>query len=106
MNVHHLSLYVTCADVQEAEIIARTLLQERLIACANIQPQTRSLYHWEGALQEDEETTLIMKTGKGHIETVIERIRALHSYDCPCIVAHPIVYGNEDYLNWIDAQLG
>lgn len=104
MQIHYLSVYVPCADVDEARQIAAALLREKRIACANIQERVTSLYAWEGELQEEQESVLIMKTGKAHIETVIERIRALHSYDCPCILALPILYGNEDYLNWIDAQ--
>lgn len=104
MNVHYLSIYVTCKNVEEAKYIACQLLEEKLIACANISEKVTSLYRWEGQLQEETEAVAMMKTGKGHVETVIERIKALHSYDCPCIAALPILYGNEDYLDWIDVQ--
>ena len=106
MNFHHLTLYVTCKDNEEATAIARTLIEEKLIACANITKDKTSIYQWEGEIKENTESALMLKTSKGHVETIIERIKALHSYDCPCIVAWPIVYGNEDYLNWIEAETG
>lgn len=104
MNAHYVSIYVTCKNAEEAKKIAHSLLQERLIACANISEKVISVYEWQGEIHEDEESVVMMKTGKAHVETVIERIKALHSYDCPCIVALPILYGDGDYLNWIDMQ--
>lgn len=104
MNFHHVSLYVTCANRQEARSIAHSLVAEKLIACANIVEGVTALYHWMGELQEDHEVALLAKTSKAHVETVIERIKALHSYETPCIVAWPIVYGDRDYLDWIDAR--
>jgi periplasmic divalent cation tolerance protein len=101
VNFHHVSIYVTCASREEARNIVHTLLNEKLIACANITENVTSVYRWMGDIQSDTEASFIAKTSKAHVETVIERIKALHSYDCPCITAWPIVYGNVDYLDWM-----
>ena len=96
--------YVTCPSRDEALAIARTLLDERLIACANILPGMVSLYRWEGAVQQAEEVVLILKTGPDLCEQVAARVRALHSYTCPCVAVLPVTGGNPDYLAWIQAK--
>ena len=64
----------------------------------------RSLYWWDGAVQEDGETVLIAKTTEAQLDKLIARVKALHSYDCPCIVALPMVGGHTDFLAWIAAE--
>lgn len=99
-------LYVTASDVQEAAKIARTLVEERLVACANVLGAVRSFYRWEGEIQDDEEAVLIAKTGAERVEEATARIKALHSYDVPCVVAVPLVGGNEEFLTWIASETG
>jgi periplasmic divalent cation tolerance protein len=99
-------LYVTASDVQEAAKIARTLVKERLVACANVLGAVRSFYRWEGEIQDDEEAVLIAKTGAERVEETTARIKALHSYDVPCVVAVPLVGGNEEFLTWIASETG
>jgi periplasmic divalent cation tolerance protein len=96
--------YVTCPDRGQALAIARRLIDERLIACANILPGMVSLYRWEGEVHEAEEVVLVLKTGTPLIERVTERVRALHSYTCPCVAVLPVTGGNPDYLAWIEAE--
>lgn len=98
------SVYVTTGSLEEARAIGSLLVRERLAACANIFPKMTSVYWWDDDVQTDTETVLILKTRTDHLELLSERVRASHSYDCPCVVAWPIVGGNPDYLDWIAAE--
>jgi periplasmic divalent cation tolerance protein len=93
--------YVTAGSRDEALSIGRTVVQERLAACANVVDGMTSIYWWQGALEQAVEAMLILKTRAELVERLIERIRQLHSYDCPCVVALPVAAGNPDYLDWI-----
>ena len=95
------SVYVTVSNPAEAEEIARALVGERLVACANVQSGVWSLYWWQGKVQSDSEAALTLKTRAGKLDAVVERVKTLHSYECPCIVATPIVAGTSDFLDWI-----
>jgi periplasmic divalent cation tolerance protein len=95
------TVYVTTADESEADTIAGVLLEENLIACANVLPGMTSHYRWEGQVRHDREVAMLLKTRMVLAETVTTRIKALHSYDCPCIVVWPIAGGNTQFLNWI-----
>jgi periplasmic divalent cation tolerance protein len=97
-------IYVTTKNAEEAEGIGNALLEERLVACANIFPAIRSMYRWKGAIERESEAVLIAKTKDTLVDKVIDRVRALHSYETPCIVAIPIVNGNPAYLRWIDDE--
>jgi len=97
-------IYVTTETEDEAKSIARALVGERLAACANILGTITSVFWWEGEVQDDSEVSLILKTRKDLVERVAERIEALHSYDCPCVVALPIEAGNLAFLSWIDEE--
>lgn len=97
-------LYVTCANADEAETIARTLVSERLAACANILGPVRSFYWWEGQVQNDAEVAMVLKTRQALVDAATRRIVALHSYTCPCVVALDIQGGNPDFLAWIATE--
>ena len=97
-------IYITTGSRDEALLIARELVEGRLCACANILAGTTSLYHWEGKVCEDDEVSLILKTRDDLVERLVEKVRDLHSYDCPCVVSLPIHGGNADFLDWIDAE--
>lgn len=97
-------IYVTASSRDEAATIGRTVVEERLAACANVLGEISSFYWWEGAVQEDTEVSLILKTRTALVDTLVERVRALHSYDCPCVVALPIQAGNPAFLQWIEDE--
>ncbi len=94
-------VYVTTKDADAARAIAKTVVGERLAACANILGAVESIYWWQGELCEGAEVALVLKTSDRCKESLINRIKALHSYDCPCIVCLPIADGNRDFLDWI-----
>ena len=97
-------IYVSAGSEQEALTIARTLVEERLAACANLIPKIRSIYRWEGKICDESECYLIVKTRQGLFQSIQERIKALHSYDVPEIIALPIVEGLDSYLRWINDE--
>jgi periplasmic divalent cation tolerance protein len=97
-------VYMTTADAAEAERIGRALVEERLAACVNILEGMRSLYWWQGNLEEGHEAVLIAKTRDGLVDALTERVRALHSYECPCVVSLPITGGHGAFLGWIESE--
>jgi periplasmic divalent cation tolerance protein len=97
-------LYVTTEKLDEAWHIGQSLVTERLAACANVLPGMQSCYWWEGKLVQANETVLILKTRASLVDRAITRIKTLHSYSVPCIVALPIVGGNPDFLAWIGRE--
>jgi len=99
------TLYVTVPDKAEAVALSRTLLEEKLVACANISDAMLSLYEWDGEICEDYERAIFLKTRKDMADKVTARIRELHSYDTPCIVHWDITGGNEAYLKWIGERV-
>jgi periplasmic divalent cation tolerance protein len=97
-------LYVTAPNAEEAGKIGEALVQERLVACANVLGPISSIYWWQGQVQRDSEAVLIAKTRADLVERVIARVKALHSYTVPCVVSLPIDQGNPDFLRWIEAE--
>ena len=101
MNHSIILVYITVKDKNQARAIGRTLVREKYAACANIIDRITSLYFWEGNLCNDTEAALIIKTRKSLLDRVIKRVKQLHSYSVPCIVALPIIGGNPDFLKWV-----
>jgi len=99
-------LYVTTRDRAEALAIGRTLVAERLVACVNVLDGVRSIYWWQGAVQEEPEALFVAKTRASLVPRVVERVNALHSYEVPCVVALPVADGNPRFLDWISAETG
>ena len=95
---------VTVGSEQEAETIATALLEERLAACVNVTSPVRSLYRWEGRIADDREWQMVIKTQARLFEALAARIRALHSYDVPEIIALPVLAGITDYVDWIQNE--
>jgi len=94
-------VYVTAPSQAEAESLARLAVEGRLAACANILPGMRSLYWWQGKLEQADEVVLLLKTTREQAPALTEALTRAHSYDCPCVVAVDIDSGNPDFLRWI-----
>ena len=97
-------VYVTTGSHIEAHTIAHDLVKNRLVACANIIAGTTSVFNWEGEVCEEQEVTLILKTRNNNVKRLVNKIKEMHSYDCPCIISLPISGGNLDFLEWIDTE--
>jgi periplasmic divalent cation tolerance protein len=94
---------VTAPSAEEARRIGRALVEERLIACVNVVGPMRSIYRWQDAVEEADEHLLVMKARAADVEALAERVRALHSYEVPEVVALPLTGGSEAYLTWLAA---
>jgi len=101
----YIVILVTCKDKQEAEQITQALLNERLIACGNIVNSVTSFFHWSGQIEKAEECLIIIKSRMNLFAQVVERVKKLHSYDVPEILALPIVDGSADYFDWMSGVL-
>lgn len=97
-------VYITSSSKEEGAKIARILLEGRLIACANIYEGVDSLYWWEGKIEEGREAVIIAKTTEERLDKVIAKVKSLHSYSCPCVLAYNIDAGNPDFLKWIEEE--
>jgi len=93
---------VTAGNRDEGLRIGRALVEERLAACVNVVGPMCSIYRWEGAVEEADEHLLVVKARARDLDALGARVRALHSYDVPEVLALPVTAGSEDYLAWLD----
>jgi periplasmic divalent cation tolerance protein len=105
MSTPYIIVFVTTANKMEAEKMSRTLLEERLIACANIVDPVVSFFRWKGNVDCANECLVVMKSRRDLFMTLEKRVKALHSYEVPEILALPIVEGSVDYLSWMCESL-
>jgi periplasmic divalent cation tolerance protein len=105
MNTNFIVVLVTTKDRLEAEKISLKLLEEKLIACANIMGGVVSCFAWQGKIDKAEECLVLMKTRQDLFSEVTKRVKALHSYEVPEVLALPVVNGSKDYLNWMSNNL-
>src|SRR5512142_3233924 len=96
-----LVVLVTAPSPDRAAEIARTLVEERLAACGNVVPGLRSIYRWEGKVQEDAEALLVLKTTRARFEALRDRVLALHPYEVAEVIALPVEAGSARYLAWL-----
>jgi periplasmic divalent cation tolerance protein len=95
----------TCASAEEAQRVARGLVEKRLAACVNVIPGVRSVYRWKDAIEDEEEVLLLIKTSRALLEELREEIERLHSYEVPEVIALSVVDGSERYLAWMSREL-
>jgi|ERR1041385_7269222 periplasmic divalent cation tolerance protein len=95
----------TCGSAEEAEKIARHLIEIRLAACVNVLSGARSFYRWQGAIEEAGEWLLVIKTSRERFHDVRAELERLHSYEVPEIIALPVVDGSLNYLNWLETEI-
>ena len=98
-------IYTTTSNKEEAQKIGVTLVKERLAACSNIITNMNSIYWWEGEIERDTEAILLLKTLEEKVEKVISRVKEIHSYDNPCIIALPVLNVSDSYLNWLNEEI-
>jgi periplasmic divalent cation tolerance protein len=101
-----LVVLVTAPGAEKAAEIARAVVEERLAACGNVVPGLRSIYRWEGKVQDDQEALLVLKTTRARFDALRARVIALHPYEVPEVLALPVEAGSERYLAWIAGETG
>lgn len=99
-------VFITASDDDEAAKIARMLVESRLAGCINIVKDIRSIYSWQGKIEDEKEVLMIVKTQKTLFDSLMKKVKELHSYTVPEIIAIPIVEGSEDYLKWLKEVTG
>lgn len=95
----------TCPDAASADMIARTLVTERLAACVNRLPGVHSTYRWHGQVEQAEEVLLLIKTTADRLDALTARLRALHPYELPELIAVEACSGLSAYLDWVAAEV-
>ncbi len=105
METSYIIVLVTVANKQEGEKISQKLLDEKLIACANIVGPVSSHFHWGGKVEAAEEFLVLMKSRMDLFEALSLRVKALHSYEVPEVLALPIIGGSKTYLDWLCSSL-
>ena len=106
MEEEFCEVVVTAADADWLAGYTRTLVEERLAACGHHVTPIRSVYRWEGAVQDESEARVALHTRRALVPRIVARTRELHPYDVPCVIALPLVGGNPEYLRWIAAETG
>jgi periplasmic divalent cation tolerance protein len=94
-------VFITASDEDEAAKIAKALVESRLAGCVNIIKDIRSIYSWQGKIENEKEVLMIVKTQKALFNSLMKKVKELHSYTVPEIIALPIITGSEDYLKWL-----
>lgn len=104
MTENNLVVLVSTASIEEARSIAHRVVAERLAACASIVEQVQSIFRWEEKITSEAESLIILKTSGARFTELQARIKSLHSYSVPEIIALPIVAGSEQYLAWLGKE--
>ncbi len=98
--------YMTAGSVEQARVIAQELISCRLAACVNILEGMTSLYWWDENVEQAQEVVVLAKTRAELMPALIERVRQVHAYECPCIVSWPLTDGHRPFLDWIVRETG
>ena len=104
-NVKFCFIYVTVENFKQAEIIAELAIKNKLCACANIFPEIHSMFEWEGKVNIEKETVLILKTIESKFQKLEKLISENHTYETPCILKVDISKGNKKFLNWLQSTM-
>lgn len=98
-------VYVTVPDPELAKTMGRSVVEEGFAACANVMPHVTSYFIWQGCVQEEHESVLVLKTTQHMFKKLEARLRGLHPNKCPCIVALPVAEGAADFINWVHGSV-
>lgn len=101
----HIMAVTTTGDEESAVVLARALIERRVVACVNIVPRVRSLYRWKGAIEDDVECLLLMKTRADRYHALASALDELHAYDVPELIVVPIEQGSAAYLGWVNENV-
>lgn len=98
-------VYITTSGENESKKVGNVLVEEKLAACVNIISSIESIYLWKGEIEDDQESLLIAKTKVSNIDKIIKKVKEIHSYETPAILAIPIIEGSKDYLDYLDSEI-
>jgi len=101
----YIVIFITAANKKEADKIAEELVKSKLAACVNIVGNIKSVFRWQGKLDRTEEVLLIIKSKKSKFNKISGFVKSMHSYQVPEIISLPVISGNKDYLEWLDANI-
>lgn len=105
MKSEFIQVLVSCESAKQAKTMVDSLLNDQIIACAQIMPTIESFYRWQGQIERAEESLLLLKTRADQFAAIEKKIKSLHNYKVPEIIAIPLVDGSTGYLNWINEQI-
>jgi len=104
--MENIVIFITASNEDEAVKIAKALVEEKLAACVNIVKNIRSIYSWQGKIEDEPEVLMLVKTQKRLFESLSQKVKELHSYTVPEIITVPIIDGSQDYLKWLKEVTG
>ena len=104
MTTEYIIVFITAPNEEEAAGIGHKIVEERLAACVNITRSVRSIYRWQGRVEDEQEVLMVVKTKKSLFERLQERVKELHSYSVPEIIGLPLIQGSKEYLDWLGQE--
>jgi periplasmic divalent cation tolerance protein len=104
MTTEYITVFITAPNEEEASKISRTIVEERLAACVNIIRSVRSIYRWQGSVEDESEVLMVVKTKRTLFDRLQKRVKELHSYEVPEIIGLPVIEGSKDYLDWLGQE--
>ena len=104
MATEYITVFITAPNEEEAAKISRTIVEESLAACVNIIRSVRSIYRWQGSVEDESEVLMIAKTKRALFDRLKGRIKELHSYEVPEIIGLPVIEGSKQYLDWLSQE--
>jgi periplasmic divalent cation tolerance protein len=104
MSQETVVVLVTASSAEEADLIARDLVGEKLVACANLVPGVTSIFRWKGKIETSSEVLMVLKTRRRLLDRLVDRVKALHSYEVPEVIALPLSGGSREYIEWLLAE--
>jgi periplasmic divalent cation tolerance protein len=104
MSLETVVVLVTASSAEEADLIARDLVGEKLVACANLVPGVTSIFRWKGKIETSSEVLMVLKTRRRLLDRLVDRVKALHSYEVPEVIALPLSAGSREYIEWLLAE--
>ncbi|MFZ2196285.1 MAG: divalent-cation tolerance protein CutA [Thermodesulfovibrionales bacterium] len=104
MTTEYITVFITAPTEEEASKISRTIVEERLAACVNIIRSVRSIYRWQGRIEDESEVLMIVKTKRTLFDRLQGRVKELHSYTVPEIIGLSVIEGGKEYLDWLGQE--